>query len=78
MKRTYIVKIDWVWSLMKEIESNPMTLQEIHATLQQKGYQIPFGEIRAVVSAFSMLGMISRSKTWKKNYKYQIEKPEKP
>ena len=78
MKRTYTVEIDWVYELIESIEEAPMTLQEIHEALIGKGYQISYGEIRSVVSAFSLLGLIGRQKTWKKNYKYQIEKPEKP
>jgi len=78
MKRTYTIDIGWVYDILEEIDGRPMTLQEIYESLKERGHDISLGDIRSIVSAFSLLGLIDRKKTWKKNYKYQIEKPEKP
>ncbi len=77
MRRTYEIRSEWLERLLSELEERSMTLQEIHDLLAENQYEIPIGELRSILSAFSFLGLIKRKKTWKKNYRYQIEKTEK-
>jgi DNA-binding PadR family transcriptional regulator len=77
MKKSYLIESERLAFLLSLISDRSMSLSEIHRALLEKGFDIPYGELRSILSAFSFLGLIERRKTRKKSYNYQILKPEK-
>ena len=78
MKHTFIINGEWVTSLLDLLEDQYMTLNDIQERLREIGIEISIGEIRTILSAFYLLGILDRYKTRQKAYKYKIKTPEIP
>ncbi len=77
MKRTWIIREEWIECVIDILDEESFTLSEIKEELEYMGIEIGIGEIRTILSAFYVLGIVSRKKTYKKNYKYTLLKPRK-
>jgi hypothetical protein len=77
MKRSWVIKEGWIESIIDILEEDSSTLTEIKDQLEYIGLHIGIGEIRTILSAFYVMGIVSRKKTYKKNYKYTLVRPHK-
>lgn len=75
MKRTWIIREEWIKCVIDILGEESFTLTEIKEELEYMGIEIGIGEIRTILSAFYVLGIVSRKKTYKKNFKYTLSKP---
>ncbi len=77
MKRTWVIREEWIECVIDILEEDSFTLTEIKEELEYIGLEIGIGEIRTILSAFYVLGIVTRKRTYKKNYKYTLSKPRK-
>ena len=77
MKRSWVIREEWIECVIDILEEDSATLGEIKAQLEYIGLKIGIGEIRTILSAFYVLGIVTRKRTYKKNYKYALSKPQK-
>ena len=77
MKRSWVIKEEWIECVIDILEEDSATLTEIKEQLDYIDLHIGIGEIRTILSAFFVLGIVSRKRTYKKNYKYTLVRPHK-
>ena len=77
MKRTWVINEEWIECVIDILSNESVTLSEIKEELVGLGLDIGIGEIRTIMSSFYLLGIVTRKRTYKKNYKYTLSKPRK-